>query len=77
MTPPITVPTEGRPTEDLCAELLMGVDGNAFAIMGETKRLLRDGGASPEYVSAYLAEAMSGDYDHLLATSAAYLEAGA
>jgi len=70
----ITVPTNGRPSSEACSADLFGCDGNAFAIMGTTKSLLRTYGATKEYVAAYLAEAMSGDYDHLLAASVAYLD---
>jgi len=43
--------------------------------MGTVDRLLRQAGASKEFRDAYRAEAMSSDYDHLLAASVAYLEA--
>lgn len=71
----IEVPAEGRPRFAPGAELLPGIDGNAFSVMAATKRWLRDAEASPEFIAAYLAEAMSGDYDHLLAASMAYLDA--
>ena len=71
----ITVPTEGRPTEAPGADLLVGIDGNAFSIMGTTAKALRRAGASAEFVDAYMDEAQASDYDHLLAASMAYLEA--
>jgi len=52
---------------------LTGTDGNAFAVMGKVKQALNRGG-HPELVDEYLKEAMSGDYDHLLATSMQYVE---
>jgi hypothetical protein len=52
---------------------LIGTDGNAFAVMGNTIRILRRAGASPDYVKAYQREAMSGDYDNLLYVSTIYL----
>ena len=72
----MNVPTTGRPTEPTTSDDLAGKDGNAYAIMGTTKRLLLDAGASRAFVDAYLEEAQSGDYDHLLVTSIAFLDAG-
>ncbi len=45
---------------------LLGNDGNAFAVMGAVKKALRRNGVSSEEQAEYMAEAMSGDYDHLL-----------
>lgn len=47
---------------------LIGEDGNAFAIMGRFKNAARKAGWSNEDIKKVLDEAMSGDYDHLLAT---------
>lgn len=47
---------------------LVGTDGNAFSILGNVKRELRRGGVSAEEQESFMEEAMSGDYDHLLAT---------
>jgi SOS response regulatory protein OraA/RecX len=47
---------------------LVGRDGNAFAIMARVKRELRRAGVSREEIDEFLAECMSGDYDHLLQT---------
>lgn len=47
---------------------LVGTDGNAFALMGKVKSGLRKAGATPEEQKEFLAEAMSGDYNHLLST---------
>lgn len=47
---------------------LVGEDGNAFAILGRVTKALRKGGVSREEADAFLHEAMSGDYDHLLGT---------
>ena len=71
----IKVPTEGRPDAAPGSESLIGVNDNAFSVMGETKRLLKRAGASQEFTDDYLKQAMSGDYDHLLAVSAAFLDA--
>jgi len=47
---------------------LVGEDGNAFAILGRTRRALRQGGVSNDAVNRFIKEAMSGDYNHLLCT---------
>jgi hypothetical protein len=72
----ITKPTEGAPDNSLLpgGGALVGVDGNAYSVMAEVSRILKRAGASREYVDAYTAEATSGDYDHLLATSIAFIE---
>lgn len=69
-----TVPTEGRPTTELDSDVLVGIDGNAFTILGTVRKALRRAGASSVYIEAYTAEATSGSYDHLIQTSMAYLE---
>jgi hypothetical protein len=46
---------------------LTGQDGNAFAVLGAVRKALVDAGHQDE-VEAFLAEATSGDYDHLLGT---------
>jgi len=45
---------------------LSGEDGNAFAIIAKVNRALRNAGATPEEMSQYQQESMSGDYDNLL-----------
>lgn len=47
---------------------LVGEDGNAFAILGRVITALKKGGAPVEDIAAFKAEAMSGDYNKLLAT---------
>ena len=49
---------------------LVGLDGNAFVIMGTWRSNALRQGWSQEEVHAVLEEAQSGDYDHLLATIA-------
>lgn len=71
----IEVPTTGRHTERLDSNALVGMDGNAFAIIGNVRGMLRRAGASKEFLAAFMAEAMSGDYDHVLQTAMAYLDA--
>lgn len=47
---------------------LVGEDGNAFSILGRTSKAMRNAGCSQADVDAFLSEAKSGDYDHLLQT---------
>lgn len=47
---------------------LSTIDGNAYAIMGAAQRVLKRAGATPEELSEYLEESMSGDYEHLIQT---------
>lgn len=52
---------------------LVDEDGNAFVILGKTKKVLRKAGADNEYINQYMGEAMSESYDHLLATTMKYV----
>lgn len=52
---------------------LLGEDGNAFAIMGAVRQAMRRNGVSAEEIAQYLEEAMSGDYDNLLQTTARWV----
>lgn len=45
---------------------LTSIDGNAFSIMGAVRRALSRAGVDRAAFAEYQAEAMSGDYDHLL-----------
>ena len=47
---------------------LLGTDANAFAIMGAVTQAMCRGGIGKEERDAFMDEAMSGDYDHLLQT---------
>lgn len=47
---------------------LVGQDGNAFALMGYTKKAMRETGFSEEEITAVLNEAKTSDYNHLLLT---------
>ena len=47
---------------------LVGQDGNAFNVLGLARRAARNAGWTKEKIDAFLNEAMSGDYNHLLAT---------
>lgn len=46
---------------------LTGEDGNAFAVMGAVNKALRRAGHR-DATTEFMAEAMSGDYNHLLQT---------
>ena len=53
---------------------LVGEDGNAFAIIGRVQGALRKAGYSAGQRSAFVADAMTGDYDHLLAVVARWVD---
>lgn len=52
---------------------LVGVDGNAYCVMGYVSRMLKDADLK-DLVDAYTKDATSSDYNHLLATSCKYLD---
>jgi hypothetical protein len=52
---------------------LVGIDGNTGAIMAYVNDKLKEVGNSREVQDAYREEVFSGDYDHALAASLAYL----
>jgi hypothetical protein len=45
---------------------LVGLDSNAFALMGAWKREAKKQGRTAEEVKAVLDDCMSGDYNHLV-----------
>ena len=47
---------------------LIGVNGNAFNILGIVQRTMRHAGLAEDEIDQFFAEATSGNYDHLLAT---------
>jgi len=53
---------------------LSGNDGNSFAVIGRVKKAMSVAGATQEEMDAFLEEARSGDYDHLLQTCFDYVE---
>lgn len=53
---------------------LVGEDGNAFTVLSRVREALRRAGLPREEVKAYLAEAISGDYNNLLATTIRWVE---
>ena len=54
---------------------LVGVNGNAFAIMGVFKKQAHREGWTQEEIDTVLTEAKSGDYNYLLATISNHCEA--
>ena len=53
---------------------LVGIDGNAFSIMGYVIKAMRKEGKTKEEIDAYSGIAMSGDYDNLLSASQTIIE---
>ena len=53
---------------------LVGLDGNAFALLGAFSRAAREQGWDGAAVKAVLDEASAGDYDHLLQTLIKYTD---
>lgn len=47
---------------------LVGVDSNAFNILGLCRRAAQKAELPPEEINAFFEEAKAGDYNHLLAT---------
>lgn len=47
---------------------LTGNDGNAFMVLGLCQRAAKKAGLSEDVISAFMKEAQSGDYNHLLNT---------
>ena len=52
---------------------LVGINGNAFSILGYTSRALRQTGHK-DLVEKMVAEATSGNYDHLLRVCQGYID---
>jgi len=48
---------------------LAGHDGNAFAVLGSCRLAAGAADLSPQEIDAFMAEAIAGDYDHLLRTA--------
>ena len=53
---------------------LVGLDGNAFSLMGAFQRNARRQGWSADEISTVINECMSGDYDHLLSVLVTHTE---
>lgn len=55
------------------AARIVGSDGNALSLISAVSTALRNGGVAHAEVSEFQREAMSGDYDHVLATIRAWV----
>ena len=53
---------------------LSGQDGNAFMILGLCKRAMERAHLPQEEIDQFMKEAMSGDYNHLLATAMTWFD---
>ena len=48
---------------------LIGIDGNAYSVIGYVTHAMRREGMTSDKIGEYLEKAMSSDYNHLLAIS--------
>jgi len=48
---------------------LVGVDGNAFSVMGYVRHAMKECRKTKAEIDAYTKDAMSSDYNHLLGVS--------
>lgn len=53
---------------------LVGVNGNAFSVMGYVSNAMRECKFSRQEIDEYRKEAMSGNYDNLIAVSLDYID---
>ena len=53
---------------------IVGIDGNAFSIMGTAQKAARRAGLSKDQIEEYLNEAMSGDYDNVISTTMRFFD---
>lgn len=53
---------------------LSELDGNAYCLLGTFRRQAKSEDWAPEEIQAVIKEAMSGNYDHLLATLVSHCE---
>ena len=53
---------------------LVGINGNAFSIMGYVTRVMKANHYSKEQMDEYVNKAMSGNYDNVIQTSLKELE---
>ncbi len=54
--------------------VLVGEDGNAFAVMGRVTQAMKQAGLDKSVRDEYMQESMSGDYWNLLATAQRWVE---
>jgi len=53
---------------------LLGQDGNAMVIMAHVRRAMQRARIPHDEIDAYVKEAKSGDYDHLLAVTMRWVD---
>lgn len=53
---------------------LVGVDGNAYAIIAQARKAARTAGWTDVEIAEFVTEAKSGDYDNLLQTCMKYFD---
>ena len=53
---------------------LVGIDGNAFSVMGYVRTAMRESGYTRTEIQEYTNDAMSSDYNHLLCVSVEMIE---
>lgn len=53
---------------------LVGIDGNAYAIMAYVSRAMKEQGFNPSQIERYLQRAKKKDYNHLLSVSITYID---
>jgi len=53
---------------------LVGIDGNAFSILGKAQREARRAGLSKEQIEEYINEATSGDYNNVISTTMKFFD---
>ena len=59
----------GQPHYPRVAVKLTGTDGNALAIVARVRRAMEHNGIHDDECEAFVHEALSGDYDNVLATA--------
>ena len=60
--------------EEMPTLTLVGRDGNAFAILGNAKKVMREAKWPKELQDEIMDEATSGDYNHLIQTMMKYFD---
>jgi hypothetical protein len=53
---------------------LVGIDGNAYAIMAYVSRAMKEQGFNPSQIGRYVASAKKKDYSHLISVSITYID---
>ena len=53
---------------------LVGVDGNAYALMGYTQRAMKENGFDKADIDKMLKDATSGDYNNLICVCMDYID---